>query len=138
MITKISLSQQHIQGTWRLIKHGIYSHAGIFTPTTEVMAGLLTYTDSTVHVLILKNKNPQQSSDLITYFGYYRIDQEGIHHQILLAPDPKRMGKVELRIPSLSKDLLTLTTKPDETGHFMAVWQKENSVESQHLFFQQD
>lgn len=122
---KLALSRDVLLGQWELKKHGFQPTNGTFVPTAPAMMGRLIYAaDGAMSVLITKCANPKEASDLIAYSGYFSIDEMGIYHHIEVSVDPKRIGRKELRIPSLQNDILTLKMAVSAEGHYEIVWRK--------------
>jgi len=113
-----------IIGSWTLIRHGIVSPDGNFTPTGSEMDGQLMYTnDGTMSVFITKTSTPSTLTDIIAYSGTFTITDSHVIHHLRVTIQKERKGSNEIRIASREGSVLTLKTEPTAQGYYEIVWQ---------------
>lgn len=113
-------------GRYKLKSHGIYDSKGNYTATSDYINGELNYgSDGSLSVLILFKEKPQNTKELLSYLGRFRVvDEKTLFHDISLCNNQDRNNSQERREYLLRDNDLILTAPQAGASHFEAVWEK--------------
>ncbi|MBC87375.1 MAG: hypothetical protein CL677_09380 [Bdellovibrionaceae bacterium] len=121
----MSLVEEKLVGTWRLVEHGFERADGTFVPTGDNMRGQIMYgSEGALSVLITMNTEQGDPANIIAYSGTFSVKGNVVSHHMYVANKSSRIDSTEDRIFEISKERLILSTSATPEGKWRITWQR--------------